>query len=121
GILRMTGWGCVGIAPLGGGFANVVLVIEDRFADRLHGNPAGCFDRLAAECAYLRGATRISDAKATGPFDVPTRAVATAGVLLVGDAAGYFDPLTGQGIHRALLGARLAASVADECLRSDRL
>jgi flavin-dependent dehydrogenase len=27
----------------------------------------------------------------------------------VGDAAGYFDPLTGQGIHRALVTARLAA------------
>lgn len=121
GVLWMTEWGCIGIAPLGEGDANVVLVIEDRFADMLSGDPEGCFDQLTSECAYLRSAVRASAAKATGPFDVPTRAVATAGVILVGDAAGYFDPLTGQGIHRALLGARIAASVADECLRSDRV
>lgn len=31
-------------------------------------------------------------------------------VLLVGDAAGYYDPLTGQGISRAIRGAQIAAT-----------
>jgi len=30
--------------------------------------------------------------------------------LLVGDAAGFLDPFTGEGIHRALVSARLAAA-----------
>jgi menaquinone-9 beta-reductase len=38
------------------------------------------------------------------------------GALLVGDAAGFINPLTGGGIHNALLSARLAAEAADEAL-----
>jgi flavin-dependent dehydrogenase len=34
----------------------------------------------------------------------------------VGDAAGYFDPLTGQGIYRALRSAELAAQAIRQAL-----
>lgn len=34
--------------------------------------------------------------------------------LLVGDAAGMVDPLTGEGIHTAMLGAKIAAHCVDE-------
>jgi len=37
-------------------------------------------------------------------------------VALVGDAAGYFDPFTGQGIYRALRSAELAAEAAHAAL-----
>ncbi|MDQ3809968.1 MAG: hypothetical protein M3336_06720, partial [Chloroflexota bacterium] len=36
------------------------------------------------------------------------------GFLLVGDAAGFFDPFTGEGIFRALRSAQLAAVHADD-------
>jgi flavin-dependent dehydrogenase len=39
------------------------------------------------------------------------------GFLLVGDAAGFLDPFTGEGIYRALRGAELAAAVLHEALR----
>jgi flavin-dependent dehydrogenase len=32
--------------------------------------------------------------------------------MLVGDAAGFFDPFTGEGIYRAVRGAELASNVA---------
>jgi geranylgeranyl reductase family protein len=38
-------------------------------------------------------------------------------VLLVGDAAGFVDPINGEGIHTALESARIAASVAHEALQ----
>lgn len=38
------------------------------------------------------------------------------GALLVGDAAGFINPLTGGGIHNALISARLAAQTIDEAL-----
>jgi geranylgeranyl reductase family protein len=40
------------------------------------------------------------------------------GALLVGDAAALVDPLTGEGIHNALVSARIAADVVDEALDS---
>ncbi|MCJ7630299.1 MAG: hypothetical protein MUO50_18140 [Longimicrobiales bacterium] len=46
----------------------------------------------------------------SGSFHRPTRRVAGGAVLLVGDAAGYYDPLTGQGISRAIRGAQIAAT-----------
>lgn len=38
------------------------------------------------------------------------------GALLVGDAAGFINPLTGGGIHNALISAELAANTVDEAL-----
>jgi geranylgeranyl reductase family protein len=38
------------------------------------------------------------------------------GALLVGDAAGFINPLTGGGIHNALISAELAAASVDEAL-----
>lgn len=55
---------------------------------------------------------------ASGPFDRPTRGVVADGAALVGDAAGYFDPFTGQGIHQALAGAEILAEEADAALRA---
>nr|KAG5713130.1 hypothetical protein BaRGS_007657 [Batillaria attramentaria] len=37
-------------------------------------------------------------------------------VLLVGDAAGMIDPLTGEGIHHAMEGGKIAAEFLDEAL-----
>ncbi len=41
------------------------------------------------------------------------------GAILVGDAAGFINPLTGGGIHNALVSAELAAQVADEALKAN--
>lgn len=121
GILAMTEWGCVGVAPLGGDSANVVLVVNEDACGSIAGPPGPCFDRLIEQIRVLGGARRIGPVQTTGPFDWPTRRVVADGALLVGDAAGYFDPLTGQGIYRAIRGARAAAEVVDARLREDRV
>ena len=48
-------------------------------------------------------------------MDVATPGV--TGLLLAGDAAGFIDPMTGDGIRLALAGAEIAAEVADAVLR----
>jgi geranylgeranyl reductase family protein len=40
------------------------------------------------------------------------------GALLVGDAAGFINPITGGGIHNALISSELAAQTIDEALRA---
>jgi menaquinone-9 beta-reductase len=91
--------------------ANIVLVLP--------ATAARGFDPVAALQARwpdpalrhrLRHAHPLDKPLATGPFDQPVRAVHAPGALLIGDAAGYFDPLTGQGIYRALRSAELAAA-----------
>jgi menaquinone-9 beta-reductase len=56
---------------------------------------------------------------ASGPFDRPMRRVVFDGAALVGDAAGYFDPFTGQGVYQAVTGAELLAAVLHRALRCD--
>ena len=47
---------------------------------------------------------------------VKARRIVADGLLLVGDAAGYYDPFTGEGIYGALASAKLAAGIADRAL-----
>jgi flavin-dependent dehydrogenase len=41
------------------------------------------------------------------------------GWLLVGDAAGFLDPFTGEGLHRALVSSRLASTAIERHLDGD--
>ena len=119
GELHAVEGGCLGIADVGDGTANVTVVVYGDGGKTVGGDAAGYFDR-ALERYGLRGAERVDDVLATGPFDLPVRRAIVDGALLVGDAAGYYDPFTGQGIFRALRGAEIAAAAADSALRSGR-
>ena len=53
---------------------------------------------------------------AYAPIGYHVDGIARDGLILVGDAAGYLDPATGQGIEFALRTARLAAASIDRAL-----
>ena len=61
----------------------------------------------------------VREVLVTGPFAQWSRASVAdeGGALLVGDAADFFDPFTGQGIYSALRGAELAADTVTAVLR----
>jgi len=107
--------GYVGLGPIGNGVTTVALVVpagEVRrgatFFDELNRFPgvAGRFDARLT----------VRPVMATGPFARWSRRAVTDGALLVGDAADFFDPFTGQGIYSALRGAELAAAAILETL-----
>ncbi|MGH2417522.1 MAG: NAD(P)/FAD-dependent oxidoreductase, partial [Candidatus Limnocylindria bacterium] len=52
---------------------------------------------------------RLTPIRGAAPIGHRVAQVAGPGWLLVGDAAGFVDPFTGEGIHRALRSARAAA------------
>lgn len=54
------------------------------------------------------------------PFGDPKRRPGRGNVVLVGDAAGFVDPITGEGIAYALQSGRLAAEAAATVIREDR-
>ena len=64
----------------------------------------------------LRDATIVAGPWATSGLACGVRRRVDDGLLLVGDAGGYYDPFTGEGIYRGLRGATMAAEVAGRAL-----
>ena len=81
--------------------------------------------------AYARMLARIVDRWGVSPDEgLPRQKVLPLGeitrtyadrLLVIGDAAGLVKPTTGGGIHYSILSAGLAADVAVDALRRDRL
>lgn len=109
----------IGIAPVPSGLANVCVVTDDRDAlrdpDRLL-REAVARDRLLVH--RFAGARMMRPPSALGPLAIDARAAGVAGLLLAGDAAGFIDPMTGDGIHLAVRGGVLAAGAALKSLSS---
>ena len=99
----------VGLAPTPGGELNVgmALPLDGRTAaaERFEAAIAG----LPAVAGRLAGSARLTPIRGAAPIGHRVADVAGPGWLLVGDAAGFVDPFTGEGIHRALRSARAAA------------
>jgi len=66
----------------------------------------------------LAGALQEAAVRALGPLAYRVDEPRVGGVLLVGDAGGFYDPFTGEGIFTALRSAELAAEVAARAVRS---
>jgi len=102
----------VGLAATGPADGWNATVVVDRLSDRraVAADPASfLIDRLARLSLPWQGSPTLVDGPWTsGPFDRPVTRVAGSDFVLVGDASGYYDPLTGQGIYRALRSAELA-------------
>jgi flavin-dependent dehydrogenase len=117
---------CLGLAPVEDGaepLCNLTLVVDaGHFGREIAAGARGFLRRALLRFPEL--AMRLSAADldgpilASGPFDWPTRDVVAPGAALVGDAAGYYDPFTGQGIFQALAAAELAAEDAHRALRT---
>jgi menaquinone-9 beta-reductase len=98
----------VGLAPLPDGQLNVGMALPmdgrtpagQRFAAAIAGLPA--------VAARLAGRERLTPIRGASPIGHRVADVAGPGWLLVGDAAGFVDPFTGEGIHRGLRSARAA-------------
>jgi menaquinone-9 beta-reductase len=112
--------GYIGLAPVGEECVNVSLVLRAaRLAQRHRRADAVLDQHLQAHpelCQRFANAVRIKKILVTGPMAQRTRCPRHDGIMFVGDAAGFFDPFTGQGIYLALRSAELAATTAQRAL-----
>jgi flavin-dependent dehydrogenase len=107
----------IGVAPLPGGLANVCLVKPAATHDAALRNPRRALLDAVAGDTMLRDrfadARLVADPLVLGPLAVDAvPGVPPRGLLLAGDAAGFVDPMTGDGLRFALRGGELAAHAA---------
>ena len=111
----------IGLNQIEHGRTNVALVVPAERASAARAGLDRFFDATLREFpeVYERvhaGAV-VRPILATGPFAIRSSAVIAPGVMLVGDAADFFDPATGDGIYSGLRGAELLAVTAADALR----
>ncbi len=113
--------GYFGIVDVGGGLMNVAVVVPMSRAREMGEGRTEFFDQWIASRPHLAerfvGAERVTDVRATGPFATASRPAWAPGTALVGDAADFFDPFTGEGIYAALRGGEMLAPFIVEALR----
>ena len=101
----------VGLAPTPGGELNVGMALPMEDNGRSAGHRFdGAIAGLPAIARRLRESTRLTPIRGVAPIGHRVSTAAGPGWLLIGDAAGFVDPFTGEGIHRALRSARAAAA-----------
>jgi flavin-dependent dehydrogenase len=108
--------GYVGVAPLDNDGQVSVGLVRSMPAGRLGASAAALEAGLSD---YPRLYKRLSSGRLAGPvhgigpLSSRLKTCSGPGYRLVGDAAGFFDPFTGEGIFRALRSAELVATCSE--------
>jgi flavin-dependent dehydrogenase len=115
--------GYFGIVDVGCGQMNVAIVVPMSRAPEIGDDKIGFFERWIASRPHLaerfEGSERITPVSATGPFATNSRRAWAPGAALVGDAADFFDPFTGEGMYAAFRGGELLAPHLLEALAGE--
>lgn len=87
------------------------------------GTPAEIYQQEVERCPGLQkrlaGATRVHDFFTTRDFSYSVKQPAGDGWVLVGDAAGFIDPIYSSGVYLALKSGEMVADVVDAALRAN--
>lgn len=120
-----------GVSAFPDGRANVTMVVNKAVLRAWRSRPAVGSDQqglsrhrlnlVLARFPQLRprilAGAQVHGMRTIGPLAPTAGPVVRDGVVLVGDAAAFTDPLTGQGVSLALTGALVAAETIDHALR----
>jgi flavin-dependent dehydrogenase len=110
----------IGVAPVPGALTNVCLVTPSGPADAALADASALLARELARdpllCERAAAARLVAPPVVLGPLAVDAAPTAPDGLLVAGDAAGFIDPMTGDGLRFAIRGGELAAAAALDAL-----
>jgi len=116
GEMHLREHGYIGVSPLPGGLTNVCVVQTLTASSMRRLRQPSIVPATIAADRWLRErfahAHQESPVVALGPLAIDASGTGVPGALLAGDAAGFVDPMTGDGLRFALRGGILAARAA---------
>ena len=108
--------GYVWIFPKGDDIANIGLAVLPHMAEK----PAiEYLDDFIAKCPYTQNAQAVELNVGGDPVGGMTKKLYDDNIMVVGDAAGQVNPLTGGGIISGMTGGMCAGQVAAEAIKED--
>lgn len=114
--------------PLSDTLTSVGAVVRREDADKIQGNQEQALKDLIAECPliseYLENATRVTtgtygELRVRKDYSYQQTTFWRPGMVLVGDAACFVDPVFSSGVHLATYSALLAARSINSVLAGD--
>jgi FAD-dependent halogenase len=114
--------------PLSPTLTSVGAVVRRELADKVQGDPEEALSSLIAECPmisdYLRDANRVTHGqygqlRVRKDYSYANTKFWSPGMVLVGDAACFVDPVFSSGVHLATYSALLGARSINSVLAGD--
>ncbi|WP_433202062.1 FAD-dependent oxidoreductase [Dactylosporangium sp. CS-047395] len=114
--------------PLSDTLTSVGAVVHQDAANLVQGDPEEAMRRFIASCPriadMLENATRVTEGvygqlRVRKDWSYCNTAFSAPGMVLVGDAACFVDPVFSSGVHLATYGGLLAARSLNSCLAGD--
>ncbi|MGW0205988.1 tryptophan 7-halogenase [Streptomyces sp. NPDC003233] len=114
--------------PLSDTLTSVGAVVHRKFADSVQGDPADALSRLIAKCPriddLLADAERVTEGvygqvRVRKDYSYSNSRYWSPGLVLVGDAACFIDPVFSSGVHLATYSALLAARSINSVLAGE--
>jgi flavin-dependent dehydrogenase len=105
------------LAPMADDLVLVAILLEKKVMAAFRGDMAKAYHQLLKSAPDL--GPRIQDSEvvppvgARGPLGFTVEPVYLPGLLLVGDSAGFLDPITGEGMTLALRSAQAAVPIVN--------
>jgi 2-polyprenyl-6-methoxyphenol hydroxylase-like FAD-dependent oxidoreductase len=106
------------LTPVGAGQLQVALCLEDSAMQEIHGDSEGTLRRYMesspALAELLSRSHLVGKIRGVGKLSVAATRPSSQGLFLAGDAAGFLDPVTGEGTSLALADTRVLAPLVRE-------
>jgi len=106
------------VTPVDDNEVGVALLYDDRTRSRGDCDFTSILSRFPELAARLADAAPTSSVRGAGPFEQRATHVVDGHVLLAGDAAGFLDPITGEGLRLGFI-ASIAAVAAISAGRAE--